>query len=153
MWPYNLLAALRAELPRVAPGDRPRRIYLARPKAIRRSLSNEDALLDLLAGAGFTVVEPERLAFAEQVAALEAAEVIVAPHGSALLTLMFCHGTKRIVEVETKTSYRMALYNFLGHQAVRVPSRFERTTLSMEEGAYKVDLDQASQAIAWAVGR
>jgi len=153
-WPYNLLAALRAELPQPPPGDGPRRIFLARPETARCSLTNEAALIDLLAGFGFAVVRPELLPFSEQVAALEAAEVIVAPHGSALATLMFCHGTKRIVEIETKTSYRMALYNFLNHQAIRVPALHPDVpdgTLG-EYLPYAVDLDIARAAVAWAVG-
>lgn len=153
-WPYNLLAALRAGLPRSPRGDGPRRIYLGRPDTARRALVNEDALTGLLAEFGFEAVCPEVLPFNEQVALLEGADVIVAPHGSALATLMFCHGAKRVVEVETKTSYRMTLYNFLNHQAIRVPSHVARPKpgISVERLAYAVDLDAARSAVAWAVG-
>lgn len=153
VWPYNLLSALRDELPR-PPRDRgPRRIYLARPEGARRSLANEDALLGLLSEHDFSIVRPEQLPFADQVAALQAADVVVAPHGSALASLVFCHGSKRIVEIETKTSYRSALYNFLGHDAVRIPSRARnKGAPSLEQTEFEADLDVAREAIDWAVG-
>ena len=88
-------------------------------------------------------------------AVLESADVIIAPPGSALTTLLFCHGRKRIVEIETKTSYRTSLYAALGHEAVRVPS--QRTNIraghSVEALAYEVDLDTAARAVEWAVHR
>ncbi|EDP63884.1 hypothetical protein BAL199_14652 [alpha proteobacterium BAL199] len=155
MWPYNLLAALRAELPRPKQSNGAPRIYLARPDGARRSLVNEDALLEMLSSFDFEIVRPELLPFTAQVEALEAADVVVAPHGSALVPLVFCHGSKRIVEIETKTSYRMALYNFLSHEAVRVPSRRPAVPQGtrVDSLAYAVDLDDARQAVAWAIGR
>ncbi|EDP62666.1 hypothetical protein BAL199_22697 [alpha proteobacterium BAL199] len=163
MWPYNLLASLRAKLPRIRSTGVGRRIYLGRPDGARRSLANEESLLALLSEFDFEIVRPELLPFREQVAALQSADTIVAPHGSALLTLVFCHGTKRIVEIETKTSYRMALYNFLGHEAVRLTSKaisVASTTAEnpfahdyLDKVSYQVDLVSAREAIAWAVQR
>jgi len=153
-WPYNLLDRLRSELPRRRSAEGARFIYLARPGNARRNLGNEAALIDMLEGFGFEPVRPELLPFAEQVAALEAAEVIVAPHGSALATLVFCHGVKRVVEIETKTSYQLALYNFLGHQALRVHSRAGAAPVGalLDHLTFNVDLDAARSAVAWAVG-
>ncbi len=152
MWPYNLLESLRADLPKPDVSGRPKRIYVARPEGGWRSLANEDALLELLGGFDVTVVRPETMPFAEQVAALEAADTVIAPHGSALATLVFCRGRKRVVEVETKTSFGMPLYNFLGHEAVRVPSRWRTMPdgVPLDATQYEVDLEAASRAIAWA---
>lgn len=163
MWPYNLLAALRAELPRAQSAERGRRIYLSRPENARRILANEEALISLLTEFEFEIVRPEILPFSEQIAALESADTIIAPHGSALASLVFCHGAKRIIEIETKTSYRMALYNFLGHEAVRLPSEAVHAQTA-RSGApinffhpdnvrYQVDLSLVRQALEWAVRR
>lgn len=151
--PFNLLSALRASLPRPPRRDGPRRLYLSRPEGFRRTLANEPAVLDMLSGLGFDVLRPEEMPFAEQVAALEAADVIVAPHGSALHTLMFCFGSKRIVEIATKLGIWMSQYAFLGHEAVRLPTTRTHTAgqYTVEDTEYAVDLDQLRAAATWAV--
>ena len=88
-------------LPRVAiPQGLPRRIYVTRgASAHNRSVVNEDAVRDLLAGHGFVAVDPAAMPVAEQIAVFATAELIVAPHGAALANLIFARPGAAVVEL------------------------------------------------------
>lgn len=151
----NLAEAFRAGLPRPPRGDGARRLYLARPEAADRPLTNEAAIIERLLELDFQVLRPERLPFREQVAAFEAADVIVSPHGSALYTLWFCFGRKRIVEIRTKVATPPARYALLGHQVVQVPSRragARDIAGRRRRTFYEADLTALFQAVTWAIG-
>lgn len=152
MWQYNALRTLREFMPRPPDTGGKKRIFVDRPPGARRPLQNHQAILDLLAKYDIEVVHPELLPFDEQVAIFESADVIVAPHGSALITLVFCLKPKRIVELQNKTTYRQCLYNFLGHQAVRVPSTLAPGFHGRmpDESEFITDIDVLEHAIRWA---
>lgn len=153
VWPYNLLKRMRDTLrPAQIPAGG-RRIYLDRPESLRRGISNYNAVMEAVDAFGFERVVPETLPFEDQVRLLESADVIVSPHGSALVTLMFCLRPKRIVEISTKTGYRMCFYNFLGHEAVRVASKPVNESLEyVPDGvAYEVDVAHLKSGLAWAM--
>ncbi|MEL6977877.1 MAG: glycosyltransferase family 61 protein [Pseudomonadota bacterium] len=80
-----------AETP-VNPANLPRRIYTERQKtqhASRRRLVNEDLIIETLERQGFKPVEFSDLSLAEEIALFRNAEMIAAPHGSALGGIMF----------------------------------------------------------------
>lgn len=150
---HNLFAAFRATLPEPGRGSGPRRIYVARPAGASRPLTNEDAIIKAMLDLDFEVLHPEELPFDRQVAAFEAADIIVAPHGSALFTLWFCFGAKRIVEIKTKEPINLARYTPLGHQVVQVPSRrIQSRAPSAPVLSYEADMKALLSAVRWAIG-
>jgi capsular polysaccharide biosynthesis protein len=68
---------------------RPRRLYLTRRGTGWRRLTNEAGLEETLVARGYEVVAPEELSVAEQIRLFADAEVVVAPHGSALTNILF----------------------------------------------------------------
>jgi len=147
----NLAEAFRAELPRPRRHDGPRRIYVARPHNAARPLTNEAAIVERLVARDFQILRPEELPFHEQVSAFETADVIVAPHGSALYNLWFCFSQKRIVEIRTKVATPAARYALLGHQVMQVPSRVVEADDGEGRTSYEADLTALFQAVDWAL--
>ena len=77
-----------------------RRIYLPRRASKHnRSVTNEDAVIDILLARGFELVDPGELAVVEQIRAFGEADVIVAPHGAALANLAFCSPGAALLEL------------------------------------------------------
>jgi hypothetical protein len=74
-------------------------IYLARRKAQRRRLENEIDLIERLEARGFAVIDMEDLTGPEQLAAIIAADVVVAPHGGALANLVAARKGTSVIEL------------------------------------------------------
>jgi capsular polysaccharide biosynthesis protein len=86
----NAIAVLESLPDRIgAARDGPKRIYVTRNAGKTRRLTNEDALIDLLRPLGFVVVDPDRLAFGEQIRLFAGAERIVGACGAGLANLVF----------------------------------------------------------------
>ncbi|MEA2436597.1 MAG: hypothetical protein QOF65_1153, partial [Thermoleophilaceae bacterium] len=75
---------------RLAPSPRRsgRRLYVSRGDVRHRRLANEDALIEVLRPLGFEVVLPGQLPLEEQLRTFAEAELVVAPHGGALVNLL-----------------------------------------------------------------
>lgn len=84
-----------------------RRIYISRAKASLRRVTNDAAVLALLAPLGFETVYLEDLTFEEQVRTLHDAAIVVAPHGAGLANLLFAG---RIPVVEFATPIAMPVF-------------------------------------------
>ena len=77
-----------------------RRIYITRGTARNtRSVTNEAEVVEMLAGRGFTVVDPGTLPVAEQIRTFAEAEWIVSPHGAALANLAFASPGASVIEM------------------------------------------------------
>jgi len=68
----------------------PQRIYLRRPLGYR-NLTNQNEIEALLTRHRFTIVEPEKLSFLEQVNYFSKAKVIIGPTGASFANLIFCN--------------------------------------------------------------
>ncbi len=80
------------------PPGKGRRIYLSRESAVLRRTKNEAALVKMLSKHGFEPVDTGRIPFRQQAELFASADAIVAPHGAALASLMFCRKGTRILE-------------------------------------------------------
>jgi capsular polysaccharide biosynthesis protein len=80
-------------------GQPRRRLYLTRRSAPTRLVSNNDAVEELLRDYGFECVEPEQLAFRDQVALFTEAEAIVAPHGAGLTNMLFAPPGCKVADI------------------------------------------------------
>ncbi len=83
------LRFLREQAPPGGPGERHRRLFLARKNMQWRRLLNEDEIARDLAGLGFETVYLEQMGVEAQIALLRQAACIVAPNGSSMLNLVF----------------------------------------------------------------
>jgi len=72
-----------------APGRRERKLYLSRKDRGGRRPLNEDRIIAYLETAGFEIVFTENMSFADQVRTFQAAKIIVAPNGSAVLNAIY----------------------------------------------------------------
>jgi capsular polysaccharide biosynthesis protein len=76
-----------------------RKLYISRAKAGRRHLQNRREIWALLRDAGFERVFMEEIRFDDQVALMQEASVVVAPHGAGLTNMMFCAPRTHVVEI------------------------------------------------------
>ncbi len=66
-----------------------RRLYVSRTAATARRMTNEAALIDLVAGFGFEIVDPATLDLRGQVETFADAACILGPHGAGLVNAAF----------------------------------------------------------------
>jgi glycosyl transferase family 61 len=77
-----------------------RRLYVTRGRTRNnRIVRNEDAVLEVLAERGFTVVDPGSQPVAEQIRMFAEAEQIVGPHGAAMTNLLFVSPGCSVIEL------------------------------------------------------
>ncbi|PIC00332.1 DUF563 domain-containing protein [Caulobacter sp. X] len=99
--PNGLLSDLAARvLARAPAGAGHRRVYLSRRGQSMRVMVGEAAFEKALAARGFTIVRPETLDAAQQVALMRDAEVVVGASGAALANAVFLSRGARVVEIQ-----------------------------------------------------
>ncbi len=78
-----------------------KKIYLARPKDARngRGIPNEPQLIEHLEKRGFVAVKPEEYSISEQAEIFAQADVLIAAHGAALTSIVFCRPGTSIIEL------------------------------------------------------
>ncbi len=81
--------------------ESPRRIFCSRRAAAKRKCRNSRQVEQAFVRWGFTVVYPEDLTLADQVALFQRADVVAGFAGSALLTLAFCEAPKRLISIQS----------------------------------------------------
>jgi len=103
---------LRENLPAQDVKDRPKRLYVTRGvQPNTRSMTDEQAVVEALAGMGFTRFDPMDWTVQEQIDHFAAAEVVVAPHGAALTNLSFCSPGVRVLEMFAPTYLNPAYWS------------------------------------------
>lgn len=91
---------LRRALPVRDVAGRPTRLYITRGAVPNtRRVIHEAALVEQLVARGFVVLDPGALSVQEQIDHFAAAEVVVAPHGAALVNLNFASPGIRVLEL------------------------------------------------------
>ncbi|MDY7023884.1 MAG: glycosyltransferase family 61 protein, partial [Cyanobacteriota bacterium] len=107
---YLKQAFLNQTIPPKIPGYR--RIYIDRNQANYRKVLNNQQVVQLLERYGFQRLHLETLSIVEQAYYLNAAEVVVAPHGAGLTNLVFCDARTKVIEIFSP-GYITPLYWFL----------------------------------------
>lgn len=90
------LCQINNDTPRVPTQNR---LYFGRQNASYRVVLNEEEVIEFLEKRGFYSVNLETMSVVEQASLMSRAEVIVAPHGSALSNLVFCEPGTKIIEL------------------------------------------------------
>ena len=75
------------------------RIYISRARAAKRRISNEEALVHILAEFGFETVYAEDLSFEEQIKLCSRARYLVSNHGAGLTNMLFMPHNSSILEL------------------------------------------------------
>ena len=105
MHEFDALAA-RAECERTFS----RRIYVSRKDAdMKRGITNEAAVCDLMERHGFEIITPGELTIEEQMVAFRDAEIVAGPHGAGLTNLVYCSRGARVLEL-VQMSYFPGFY-------------------------------------------
>lgn len=73
------------------------RVYISR--ACRRSILNEEALIEMLRRYDFQIIEDKPRTIAEQCAIYKNASVIIGPHGASFTNLIWCEPDTQIIEL------------------------------------------------------
>jgi len=74
-------------------------IYISREKVNRRHILNEDTLMKTIEPLGFRKIHMEDLKVADQIRLFSEADIILAPHGSALSYITFCNPGTTLIEI------------------------------------------------------
>jgi len=87
-----------------------RRVYLSRQDATTRQLTNEPELITLVERFGFARYVPAELGFQEQIDLCYGAEALVAVHGAAMSSLVFCPPAAQVFEIFTPHNQSTFMY-------------------------------------------
>ena len=60
---------------------------------------NEEALLNLLDKYDFTIVQPDQMSIWEQAQLFHNSDIIIGPHGSAFVNMIFCQPNTSVIEL------------------------------------------------------
>ena len=116
----------------------PARILISRQDASSRRLVNEPALLLALKRFGVELFVPGATTPAEQLAVFASAELIIAPHGSALANLVACGPGTKVVEIASYIEPTMFFTNIsdvlgLEHVLVQASAVGEDVLVSIDD--------------------
>jgi capsular polysaccharide biosynthesis protein len=134
-----------------------KRIYLSRQDATSRKLTNEPALISLLARYGFERYMPAELGFQEQIDLCYGAEALVAVHGAAMANVVFCPATAKVFEIFTP-NHRVTSMYMLSRTCKRDHRFVPAHNVTFGEdgnpllGHWEVDLDAMESALKAGLG-
>ena len=80
-------------------GAYPEKIYISRKDTNRRVLANDAEISEYLSGLGFQEIVMSDYSLEEQVSLFSNAKFIIAPHGAALVHLLFSDNCKNLIEI------------------------------------------------------
>ncbi len=101
--------------------DLPEKIYLRRNSGTRK-IANAVEVEQLLVSHGYTIVEPEKLSFTQQVRLFNNAKMIIGPTGSAIANAIYCRADAQVTILMGKHEKMIYRYwcNMLAPLGVRV---------------------------------
>jgi capsular polysaccharide biosynthesis protein len=73
------------------------KVYITRKNVRSRSITNEDAVEQLLKSYGFKIVDTSHLNLVEQIQVFQSAKVIASPAGAAMANLVFCKPNTQVI--------------------------------------------------------
>ncbi|MBX3678159.1 MAG: glycosyltransferase family 61 protein [Rhodocyclaceae bacterium] len=126
------------------------KLYLKRSADTRNAI-NRVEIEALLVEQGFTVIEPERLSFSEQVRMFASADIVVGVTGAAFANLIFCRPATRIVILVS--NYRQLSYWYWQNIAYATGHRITYVIgvctewPSHPHSSYEVDIQDVLDAI------
>ena len=94
------------------------KLYVSRPKNVRRGIANEDELIPIFKEFGYTIRSMEGMSVAEQAKLFSTVDVLVSPHGGALTNMVFAKPGAKVVELFGRHvyPYYYGLASVCGHE-------------------------------------
>jgi capsular polysaccharide biosynthesis protein len=99
---------IEAQFP--APAVHDRKLYMSRKSRSWRRPTNEDEICATLAARGFEIILAEDMTVAEQIMMYQAAEIVVAPNGSALLNAVFAPKDLTLILLQQRGLFNWGTY-------------------------------------------
>ena len=101
-----------------------KRIFVGRGQVQWRKVLNEAVLKQFLADYGFAFCQMDDLTMKEQMTLFYNADIVVAPHGSALSNLLFCRKGSTVIEIlpyryAEASNYTYAVYSELRYGYIK----------------------------------
>lgn len=131
-----------------------RRVFWARKPHRHRSIANWEQLRQSLEERGYVTCFPEEMRFAEQVAALRAADRIVVQNGSGSLGLLLAKPGTRLLYLSHPDMSRLS-FQVEAHAATGVEMRVlagpfsKRAETWVDQSDYRIDMSDAEPALEW----
>ncbi len=107
------------------------KIYITRKDAEKRGLLNEEELCLALRQRGFKVVALTEVSLEKQVAIFSNAKIIISPHGSGLVNLMFSDSEAHVVEIMPEHFINPCFFRIAQHRGMSYEMVLSKT-ISME---------------------
>ncbi len=125
------------------------RIYISRPKEAGRAVTNEDAVMEMLAPLGFVSYTLETLSFQEEVRLFSQAEIIIGTHGSGLINMIFSQKKPIIIDLFSLwyTNWFLNLSTSLGCQYRCLKCQPSEQSLKLTRGNMVVDIAKLKQLV------
>lgn len=76
-----------------------RKIYVSRPKGVRRGVENEETLIPVLVDAGYEIHKMEGMTVAQQAKLFSESKVVVSAHGGALTNMVYMASGGHVIEL------------------------------------------------------
>ena len=120
------------------------RFYLSREKDKWRHLLNEEQVIIILKKYNFKVIHPKDLSIKEQISLFSSAEILVAPHGSALANLIFADSCKVL---EIYPPFEVKGHFFMLGKALGLDYYVLKGNKQQENNNFEVDLVEFEEKI------
>lgn len=142
----------------IIPPTSSKRIFVSRPHASVRNITNNSEVSELLKHYQFEIVSTEKLTFFEQVALFNSVECIVGAAGAAMSNLIFCNNNCKVLclvnERVKEFCMQSNLANFAGAEFVHVVGKTiipDKNSSPTEEelvhASFKVNLTDLKDAL------
>ena len=132
--------------------DGPRRLYISRRDSDQRRLVNEDAVIDVVRRAGYTVVTLSGMSVVEQIRLFAGAERIVAPHGAGLTNIVYCGEGTSLLELHMDGYVQWAFRRLAGIAGLRYGCVIGQTCEPWHDwphvNTWRIDPDAVAAALA-----
>jgi capsular polysaccharide biosynthesis protein len=134
----------------------PRKVFLSRAGDTRRHLRNRAAVENMMARRGFAIVQPEHMAFRDQVALMASCRVVAGESGAAMANLGFCAPGVRVLEIQPERfveGWVRGMCFMLGHAWHVYFARVDGPQPEVADGeghrfAYDVDVAELEQVVS-----
>lgn len=132
-----------------------RRLYLRRPEGHKRALTNEAALMEIVAARGFEIIRPEEMSLAEQVRTFAEARIVAGVSGAALSNIVWATPPCQLISLspnEGSEFFFWDLCNIRGFHfsalfgPVVGESRLGHSSFSIDPALFAAAIDDAVQA-------
>lgn len=135
---------------RVKSASKPvKKVYISRSKAVRRSIVNEEDVIQELVGLGFDVVHMETKTFEEQVELMKQTAVLISCHGAGLANLLFMNHGCAVFELKASNNnfncfftlarlaglryfYQLCEYDSVDHRSSNIRVDIERMRIELK---------------------